>query len=105
MLAFLRMSSTRAIRPASSLIVAFPLDTCTAGDSPKKFGTVYSAASKTATAIRMYFQTGKRFTLLDALDGALGQRHLHRCALHDDLGVRRDLQGDVLLADLGDAAD
>ena len=40
MLAFVSVSSTRDIAAASTFTVALPLDTCTAGDSPKKFGSV-----------------------------------------------------------------
>ena len=32
--------STRCAKPGSIFSVALPLDTCTAGASPKKFGTV-----------------------------------------------------------------
>src|SRR2546421_9574032 len=103
MAAFCSAASMRDISAASTLIVLLPLDTCTAGDSPKKFGSVYRKAARIANAISAYFQVGKRFTLLEGLDRSLGQRHLHRGALHDDLGVRRDLQRDVLLAKLGDA--
>ena len=38
--AFFSASSTRASSAASTLTVALALDTCTAGDSPKKFGSV-----------------------------------------------------------------
>ena len=48
----------RGIRPASTLIVALALAICTAGDSPKKFGKVYSAPNSSAMAIRIYFQRG-----------------------------------------------
>jgi hypothetical protein len=34
------MSSTRLMSAVSTLMVDFALETCTAGDSPKKFGTV-----------------------------------------------------------------
>ena len=39
-LASFRIVSIRAISAASTLIVGLPDDTCTAGDSPKKFGSV-----------------------------------------------------------------
>src|SRR3982751_4699898 len=105
MLSFLSVASMRDISAASTLIVLLPMETCTAGDSPKKFGSVYRKAARIANAISAYFQVGKRFTLLEGLDRSLGQRHLHRAALHHDLRVRRDLQGEVLLAKLGDAPD
>jgi hypothetical protein len=38
--AFLSVSSTRPMVAVSTLSVALALDTCTAGDSPKKFGSV-----------------------------------------------------------------
>ena len=53
--------STRAISAASTLTVDLPDETCTAGDSPKKFGSMYIAPSSSATAITMYFQSGYRF--------------------------------------------
>jgi hypothetical protein len=34
------MSSARLMSAVSTLIVDLALETCTAGDSPKKFGTV-----------------------------------------------------------------
>ena len=42
----------------SSLTVALPLDTCTAGDSPKKLGNVYRRPMASATTITTYFQSG-----------------------------------------------
>ena len=46
----------------STLMVDFALETCTAGDSPKKFGTVERNAASITTAMSAYFQAGKRFT-------------------------------------------
>jgi hypothetical protein len=40
------------------LTVDFPEETCTAGDSPKKFGSMYVAPISRATAMTMYFQSG-----------------------------------------------
>jgi hypothetical protein len=40
MAALLRISSTRLISAVSTLMVDLALETCTAGDSPKKFGSV-----------------------------------------------------------------
>jgi hypothetical protein len=48
--AFFSVSSTRASVEVSTLSVARALETWTAGDSPKKFGRVYSRPSTTATA-------------------------------------------------------
>jgi hypothetical protein len=50
--------STRASSAASTLTVDLALEICTAGDSPKKFGSVYSSATRIAIAISVYFQTG-----------------------------------------------
>ncbi len=57
-LAALRIASTRSSIAGSIFTVALPLDTWTAGDSPKKFGSVYSRPSTSATAIVRYFQIG-----------------------------------------------
>jgi hypothetical protein len=45
------MPSTRSITALSTLTVALPLDTCTAGDSPKKFGSVRMNATRIASPI------------------------------------------------------
>src|SRR4051812_49929193 len=42
---------------------------------------------------------------LQSLERSLRQRDLHGRALEHDLRVRRDLERDVLIAELGDAAD
>ena len=49
---------TRAVMLASSLRVALPLETCTAGASPKKFGAVYTRPTSSAITRIAYFQTG-----------------------------------------------
>jgi len=46
---FLSASSTRPRTVESTFIVARAGDTCTAGASPKKFGSVYRAPSTSAT--------------------------------------------------------
>ena len=42
----------------SSLTVALPLDTCTAGASPNRLGSVYTRPMTRATSITAYFQRG-----------------------------------------------
>jgi hypothetical protein len=42
----------------STLVVDLTLDTCTAGASPKKLGSVYKAAISSATTMMAYFQAG-----------------------------------------------
>ena len=56
--AFFRISSTRVISAGSTLTVDFAEETCTAGDSPKKFGSMYVAPISRATTMTMYFQSG-----------------------------------------------
>jgi hypothetical protein len=51
-------ASTCESVPESSLTVALPLDTCTAGASPKKLGNVYTRPMTSATSIATYFQRG-----------------------------------------------
>lgn len=52
----LSAASTCASVSAPSLTVALPLDTCTAGASPKKLGNVYRKPMASATTITTYFQ-------------------------------------------------
>ena len=59
---------------AARMTVARALDTCTAGDSPKKFGSVKRNASAIVSPISAYFQTGYRFTYLMDLIVPLGSR-------------------------------
>jgi hypothetical protein len=40
------------------LTVVLPEDTCTAGDSPKKLGAVYSAPTTNAITMIAYFHQG-----------------------------------------------
>jgi hypothetical protein len=54
----LNADSMRGTTPASSLSVALPLDTCTAGASPKKLGSVYSSPTTSAIASSRYFHSG-----------------------------------------------
>ena len=42
----------------STLTVALPEDTCTAGASPKKLGKVYTVPNNKAITMTTYFQTG-----------------------------------------------
>ena len=58
MFALFSVFSTVESVPASTLIVAFDVETCTAGTSGKKFGSMYNRPTAIATAIRMYFQRG-----------------------------------------------
>ena len=49
---------TRATVVLSTLVADRRLETCTAGDSPKKFGSVYTTATTSAAIKIAYFQTG-----------------------------------------------
>ena len=51
-------ASTRARVCVSTFSVALPLETCTAGASPKKFGSVYSSPKTSAIVMIAYFQAG-----------------------------------------------
>ena len=54
-LASLSASSTRFCVMLSTLMVALPLEICTAGASPKKLGKVNSAEIANTKAMTMYF--------------------------------------------------
>jgi len=53
-----RICRTRSATRLSTLMVDLALLICTAGDSPKKLGSVYSVPNSRAMAIRTYFQKG-----------------------------------------------
>lgn len=64
----------RASSSPSTFTVVLPLETWTAGDSPKKFGSVYRKASAIVSPISAYFQAGNRFTYLMLLIVPFGKR-------------------------------
>src|SRR6185369_977824 len=109
MAAALSVSSTMPSSALSTFTVALDDDTWTAGTSGKKFGTVKTMPTTSATAMSTYFQRGYRFMSrsrpLQRFDRALGQQLGHGAALHHDLGPAGDLDGQVLLADLRDLAE
>ena len=82
-----RISATRAWVAGSTLTVTLPAETCTAGASPNRLGSVYSAPTNKAITMIAYFQTGYRFMIAPEAGGAV--RVCARCRPRDSRNYLR----------------
>ena len=55
---FAAFSVSSMVPSSAASTFTFADDTCTAGTSGKRFGSAYSAPTRSATAMTMYFQSG-----------------------------------------------